>query len=77
MTNSKDKVGMKRQFYFLVLISLRENKFLCQGLNRIVFVSSLFLTVLLNGFISFFSTRKENRFTFLNQKLNVKNKKLC
>ena len=29
---------MKKQFYFFVLISLRENEFLCEGLNRIVFV---------------------------------------
>ena len=38
----------------IVLISLRENKFSSQGLNRIVFVLSLVLTFLLNGFISFF-----------------------
>ena len=59
MTNSKDKVGMKRWFYFRCIVLsfsfLGVNyKFSPQGLNRIVFGLSLVLTVLLNDFVSFF-----------------------
>ena len=59
---------MKRQFYFFVLISLRENELLCLKLNRIVFVPG-FCTITgsyspFERFYFFFSTQRENRFTF-------------
>ena len=72
MTNSKDKVGMKRSVLFslysiFVLISLREVQFLILGIESNCFCPFTGSYSPFERFYFFFSTRKENSFTFLNE----------